>query len=162
MKRLLPAPWLSLALFVLWLVLSQSTSAAQLLMGVLVGVGVPWLSAPLRPQRGRLSSPFVLLRLIGHVARDVMAASLLVARGVLRLPRREPHSAFVTIPLQLRSTHGLAALAVITTVTPGTVWCVLAHDGSWLMLHVFDVDDEAAFIAEYKQRYERPLMEIFE
>ncbi|MEO6033366.1 MAG: Na+/H+ antiporter subunit E [Burkholderiaceae bacterium] len=162
MKRLFPAPWLSFALFALWLALNHSTSPAQLLMGVIVGVGVPWLSAPLRPQRGGLSSPLVLLRLIAHVGLDVIAASLLVARGVLSLPRRDPRSAFVTIPLQMRSTHGLAALAVITTVTPGTVWCVLAHDGGWLMLHVFDVSDEADFIAHYKQRYERPLMEIFE
>jgi multicomponent K+:H+ antiporter subunit E len=160
MKRLLPAPWLSLALFVLWLVLNRSTSPAQLLMGVIVGVGMPWLSAPLRPQRGNLSSPIVLLRLVGHVGLDVVAASLQVARGVLS--RREPRSAFVTIPLQLHNTHGLAALAVITTVTPGTVWCELAHDGSWLRLHVFDVSDEAAFVADYKQRYERPLREIFE
>ena len=26
-----------------------------------------------------------------------------------------------------------------------------------LLLHVFDLDDEAAFIAHYKARYERPL-----
>lgn len=162
MKHLLPAPWLSVALFALWLVLNQSVSPAHLLMGVIVGLGVPWLSAPLRPQRGHLSSPLVLLRLIGHVALDVVEASWLVARGVLRLPGREPRSAFVTIPLQLHNTHGLAALAVITTVTPGTVWCELAHDASWLSLHVFDVADEAAFIVQYKQRYERPLMEIFE
>jgi multicomponent K+:H+ antiporter subunit E len=31
-----------------------------------------------------------------------------------------------------------------------------------LMLHVFDVDDEAVFIDHYKARYEQPLMEIFE
>ena len=31
-----------------------------------------------------------------------------------------------------------------------------------LLLHVFDVDDEAAFIAHFKSRYERPLQEIFE
>jgi multicomponent K+:H+ antiporter subunit E len=30
------------------------------------------------------------------------------------------------------------------------------------VLHVFDVVDEAAFIEHYKQRYERPLREIFE
>jgi len=56
----------------------------------------------------------------------------------------------------------LASLAMITAVVPGTVWAELATDRSALLLHVFDVDDEAAFIAHYKSRYERPLQEIFE
>lgn len=31
-----------------------------------------------------------------------------------------------------------------------------------LMLHVLEVDDAQAVAAQIKQRYERPLMEIFE
>jgi multicomponent K+:H+ antiporter subunit E len=68
----------------------------------------------------------------------------------------------VHVPLDLRDPHGLAALAIITAVVPGTVWFELAADRSKLLIHVFDVDDEAAFIASYKARYELPLKEIFE
>ena len=66
------------------------------------------------------------------------------------------------VPLDLDDANGLAVLAVITTIVPGTVWCELAVDRSALLLHVFDLDDEDAFVARYKARYERPLMEIFE
>ena len=59
-------------------------------------------------------------------------------------------------------TFALAALAMITAVVPGTVWSELASDRSVLLMHVFDVEDEAAFIAHFKQAYERPLQEIFE
>ena len=69
--------------------------------------------------------------------------------------------AFVTIPLDLRDVHGLAALSMITAVIPGTVWCELAPDCSALRLHVFDLPDEANFIAHYKADYELPLKEIF-
>jgi multicomponent K+:H+ antiporter subunit E len=56
-----------------------------------------------------------------------------------------------------------AALAVITAVVPGTVWCELAPDRSAFRLHVFDVEeDDEAFVARFKARYERPLQEIFE
>jgi len=68
----------------------------------------------------------------------------------------------VRVPLALRNPHALASLAMITAVVPGTVWAEMATDRSALLLHVFDVDDEAAFIAHYKSRYERPLQEIFE
>ena len=76
---------------------------------------------------------------------------------MLRARRRAPRSAFVACRSTLRDPHALAALAIITTVVPGTVWSELAPDRSALLLHVFDLDDEAAFIAHYKARYERPL-----
>jgi len=71
-------------------------------------------------------------------------------------------SRFVQIPLELRDPNALAVLAMITCLTPGTAWGEIAFDRSTLLIHVFDVADEAAFIANIKQRYERPLMEIFE
>ena len=51
---------------------------------------------------------------------------------------------------------------MITTVVPGTIWSELALDRSILLLHVFDLEDEAPFIEHFKTTYERPLMEIFE
>jgi multicomponent K+:H+ antiporter subunit E len=38
----------------------------------------------------------------------------------------------------------------------------LALDRSILLMHVFDLADEASFIAHFKATYERPLMEIFQ
>ena len=68
----------------------------------------------------------------------------------------------MAIPLDLRDPLGLAILAMVTTVVPGTVWCELAPDRSALLLHVWDAPDQAAFVARFKRRYEQPLREIFE
>lgn len=162
MKRLLPAPVLSLSLFALWLLLNQSISVGHLLLGTVVAVAMPLLTAPLRPLPARIRRPRVLLRLILTVGWDVVMSNLKVGRDVLRSARRMPASAFVRIPLDLRDANALAALAIITTVVPGTVWSELALDRSAVLLHVWDLEDEAVFIAHYKSRYERPLMEIFE
>lgn len=161
MKRLLRSPLLSLALFALWLLLNDSVSLGHLLIAVVVALGAPWLSGSLRPQGGQVSSPGVLLRLVVVVGRDVVWSALSVARGVLLAPRRAPRGTFVRVPLDLRDAQALTALSIITTVVPGTVWSELAPDRSSLLLHVWDLDDEAAFIAHFKQSYERPLMEIF-
>ena len=85
-----------------------------------------------------------------------------IARGIVRSRARRSTGAFVKVPLELTDPSALAALAMITTVVPGTVWTELAIDHSAVLLHVFDVDDEAAFVADFKARYERPLKEIFE
>ncbi|MDP1999973.1 MAG: Na+/H+ antiporter subunit E, partial [Rhodoferax sp.] len=62
----------------------------------------------------------------------------------------------------LRDPNGLAALAAIMCVIPGTIWSELALDRSALLMHIFDMKDEQAEIELIKTRYERPLMEIFE
>jgi multicomponent K+:H+ antiporter subunit E len=66
------------------------------------------------------------------------------------------------VPLEVRDPNALAVLAMIVTATPGTAWAELAHDRSVLLLHVLSLDDEAAVVATIKERYERPLREIFE
>jgi multicomponent K+:H+ antiporter subunit E len=85
-----------------------------------------------------------------------------VGLGVFRATQRPPRARFVVVPLELRDAQALAALSIITTVIPGTVWSELAPDRSRLLLHVFDLDDEDRFVARFKARYEQPLKEIFE
>lgn len=162
MSRLFPAPLLSVALFVLWLLLNLSVSPGNLLLAAVLGTFAPLLMAPLRPQHAHVRRPLTVAKLIGRVGLDVIRSNLQVARGVLGAGQRPPRSAFVHIPLDLHDAHGLAALSMITTVVPGTVWSELALDRSVLLLHVFDLEDESAFIEHFKQTYERPLMEIFE
>ena len=53
MKKLLPAPLLTAALIVMWLVLNHSVSLGQIILAVLFGVAAPALLAPLRPTRPR-------------------------------------------------------------------------------------------------------------
>ncbi len=162
MRRLLPAPLLSVALFVLWLVLARSASVGQLIIAALVAVAMPLLTGSLRPLRVRVRRPGVIVRLILRVGFDVVMSNLAVAGGTLRPRERLPRGRPVRIALELRDPHAIAALAMITTVIPGTVWMELAADRSWFLLHVFEVDDDEAFAARYKLRYERPLKEIFE
>ncbi len=161
MRRFLPAPLLSASLFVMWLVLQGSLAAGDVLLALFLAVAIPLACAPLRPLPVRIRRPLVLVRLILVVGHDVLMSNLHVALGVLRSPWRAPRSAFVRVPLEIRDPNALASLCAITTVIPGTVWTELVADYG-LLLHVFDVDDETAFVAHFKERYERPLKEIFE
>ncbi len=162
MRRWLPSPWLSLGIFGGWLLLTRSGSIGQVLLGLVVAVVAPLLAAPLRPQAPPLRRWGLLMRLIARVGVEVVRSAVDVAIGIARVGRRPPRGSFVVVPLDLRDVHGLAALSMITAVIPGTVWTELASDRHALLIHVFDLDDEAAFIARYKRDYELPLKEIFE
>jgi multicomponent K+:H+ antiporter subunit E len=162
LRRIVPAPLLSASLVGMWLVLARSTSLGQIVLSLSLGLVVPHLTRELRPAGVRLRRPLLVVRFIGRVGYDVLASNLVVAWGIVTWRLTQPQARFVVIPLELRDPAGLAALAMITTVVPGTVWSELALDRSQLMLHVWDVGEEGAFVAHFKARYEQPLREIFE
>jgi multicomponent K+:H+ antiporter subunit E len=71
----------------------------------------------------------------------------------------------VWLPLRIRDPHGIVTLAGIITMTPGTLSADLSEDRRHLLIHAFDVEDDAAqaaLIADIRTRYEAPLMRVFE
>jgi multicomponent K+:H+ antiporter subunit E len=162
MKRWIPSLPLSLALFVVWLLLSQSLDAATLVSAAVMAIAVPLLTQGLRPAPVRMRRPGLALRLVFVVVWDMLKSAYDVARLLLTRRTSQISAKFVQVPLELRDPNALAVLAMIMCLTPGTAWGEIAFDRSTLLIHLFDLDDEAAFIEMIKTRYERPLMEIFE
>lgn len=161
MKRLLPAPLLSLTLFVAWLALNQSASAGNLVLAALFAITFPHMFGGFRVDPPRIRRPMVIARLAAIVLYDIVVSNIEVARRILG-PESAIKPRFVWVPLDIRDPHGIAALAGIITMTPGTLSSDLSADRRHLLVHAFNVDDEEALIASIKQRYESPLREIFE
>lgn len=162
MTRLLPFPWLSGGLLVLWLLLNQTLAVGHFLLGGAFALAGPWVMAALVPERPRIRRPGAILRLSLRVLIDITQSNIAVARIIL-LPAPRPRSAgFVRIPLRLRDPCGLAVLACIITATPGTLWADYDSAKSILTIHVLDLVDEDEWIRTIKQRYEQLLLEIFQ
>ncbi len=161
MKRLLPAPLLSVILFIVWPLLNQSWSLGQLALGALLALVIPWFTEALRTDKGALRHPLKIVRLGGVVLWDIVTSNVEVARRILG-PEAAIRPGFVWLPLSITDPHGIVALAGIITMTPGTLSSELTEDRRHLLIHVLNVDDEAALIAGIKARYETPLQEIFE
>lgn len=168
MRKLLdtifPAPLLSLLLIILWMVMTQGYSLANLTLALVLGFAIPIFSDALRPRDVRVRHPWTIVKLAWIVMLDAWKSNWLVIRVLLKQnATKEDTSIFVRIPLDMRDPNGLAVLAVITTITPGNAWAELSMDRSTLLLHVFDGNvDKEEVIKTVKERYERPLMEIFE
>ena len=156
-------PVLTLVLVAIWLLLNNSASLANILLGLIIAVLLMLAAAQLRPLHPRLRRLWVAIPLIFMVLIDIVRSNVGVGRIVLGMVRdRDVHSGFVDVPLDLKDPHGLAILAAIITSTPGTAWAGVSEDGNTLKLHVLDLKDEAEWISMIKRRYESPLMRIFE
>lgn len=158
-----PPVLLVLALTGMWLLLTNSLTAGNALLGLSVSLLMVYGFRAVRPLQPRLHRPQAAVLLLSRVFVDILKSNVAVGRIVLGLHgKRAIYSDFLKIPLDLRDPHGLAVLAAIVTSTPGTVWADLSANGSTLTLHVLDLRDKEAWIATIKERYECLLMEIFE
>ena len=92
---------------------------------------------------------------------DIVRSNFAVAALILGGVKRRRTSGFVAIPRELTNQYGLALLAVIITSTPGTLWAHHDIGPTRLLLHVFDLIEESAWIDRVKGRYEPLLLEIF-
>lgn len=157
----LPHPFLSLLLLVLWLLLFNTVTLAHVLFGLLLGILVPLFTSRFWPGSPRVRRPLRLARYALLVLGDILVANVQVAWLILG-PSARLRPAFVQYPLELREDFSITLLASTISLTPGTVSADVSADRRTLLIHALDVDDEAALIAQIKQRYEAPLKEIFE
>ena len=163
MRRLIPFPFVSLALCVLWLMLNQALDPATLLFGALLGIAVPLLSRRLQPfGYPRLRAPRIFARLIAMATWEIVRSCYNVSRIILFSSYPDIRSEFIRVPLTLRDPYGLAMLSCLINMTPGTVWVELLPERHELALHVFDLHDAQWWVDTIQKRYEQPLIAIFE
>ncbi len=161
MTRWLPHPAMSIGLLLCWLILNQSVSPGQILLGSILGVTIALLFDRLRPPEFKVRRPAILLRLLGRVTLDILRSNIAVAAIILGGRWRSVNSGFVEVPLQVTNRYALALLACIVTSTPGTIWVRYDPEAQILLIHVFDLVDETVWIHTINERYQRPLMEAF-
>lgn len=160
-RRWLPHPILSVMLLIIWLLLNNTLAPGHIVLGAIIGVAIPWFSARFWTDDARFLRPAVLVRFVPLVLWDIVVANVVVAKLIVG-PSARLRPAFVQIPLDITNPHAITALASVITLTPGTVSADLSADRKTLLVHALDVPDEAELIASIKQRYERPLKELFE
>jgi multicomponent K+:H+ antiporter subunit E len=154
-------PWLSLLLAALWLLMQQSLAPAHLLSAAVLALAVPRLVHGFLGPASRVHSLPALARLCVVVLWDIVVSNAVVARIVLD-PRAQPRPGWVPVVLDTAHPTAVALFASIITMTPGTVSCIVDDERGEILVHALDCDDPQAMATQMKQRYERPLRQIFE
>jgi multicomponent K+:H+ antiporter subunit E len=162
LRRLFPHPYLTLTLIVLWFLLVNQIKVGSLVMAVFLGTILPHLTSAWWPDRPIIRRPLGLLAYTALVMWDVIVANFQVARIVLFMPKAKIRSAWVTIPLDLRSPEAISLLAGTITMTPGTVSSDMSACGKALLVHSLHAPDPDAVRDTIKARYEARLKRIFE
>ena len=160
-RWLLPHPFLTILLAVVWILLQNQFSAGMAVFGLILGVVITKVTAvwwPERPGAIRVGAMFSYAII---VLWDILVANIQVAWIVLTVPNSKLKPAWIVIPLDLKQPEAITMLAGTITLTPGTVSADLSDAGHSLLVHVLHTDDPDAVVTEIKTRYEARLKEIF-
>lgn len=160
LRRILPHPILSLTVTLVWILLVNDVTAGVVVLGLVIGLAVPLLTAPYWPNRPRLRLGPAMLRYGAVFLWDILVANIEVAWIILTRPSDRLRPAWLVVPLEVRTPEAITALAGTISLTPGTVSTDLSACGRALLVHALDVSDPAAAVARIKARYEAPLKEI--
>lgn len=158
---LLPHPFLTLLLALVWTLLQNQVSAGMVLFGFILGIIIPRITAvwwPDKPQRLRVGKLFAYMMI---VLWDIIIANIEVGWIVLTRPNSRLRPAWVVVPIDLKKPEAITMLAGTITLTPGTISADLSDGGRCLLVHALDTDDPDAVRDQIKNRYERRIKEIF-
>lgn len=161
MRAVLPYPLLAAGLAFMWLALSGFTPGHAIL-AVLVALGASYALQALGETSPRIRRYAAIPELLGIVLYDIVRSNFAVAGIILSGKRRQRTSGFILVPIRLTNPSALAILSIVLTSTPGTAWLDYNSARGTLLIHVFDLVDEATWVDLIANRYERLLLEIFQ
>ena len=160
MKAILPRPLQSLTIMATWLLAQMSVSPGNLLMGAFVGIVIPLWVKRFWPNAPRVQNMGKLIKYIMVFLWDVLVANIQVALWILG-PKDKLRPRFLYVPLEVTHPFTITTFAATISLTPGTVSSHISGDHRLLIVHCLHTDDDDKTVREIKDRYEKPLLEIF-
>ena len=162
MGRMFPHPQLTAMLTLVWLLLVNTFTPGNLILGLVLGIAIPVITQPFWQKRPVLRSPLRIAEYVAIVLWDIVVANVVVAYTILFKSNARTRSHWISVPLELTSPEAITVLAGTITMTPGTVASALTADARAILVHCLDTDDPEGVRDQIKRRYERRLKEIFE
>lgn len=108
----------------------------------------------------RLGIKFLLiLKFLLFFIREIIIANLRVAHDVVT-PRPRANPGVIAIPLDCNSDLEITLLAIIISLTPGTLALEVSDNKQKLYIHAMFISDKDKLISEIKQHFEAPIMRI--
>ena len=157
--RILPHPFVSVIVGVSWLMLNHSATLFDVTVAFILGLIIPKLVQPFIVNTPNIhwTSAF---KLFFVVLWDIIVSNIRIAKQVLG-PTKNLQPKWFRVPLDTEHEHVTTLLAMIITTTPGTVSAGIDQERGDILVHALTSDDPDAEILEIKERYEAPLMAIF-
>jgi len=150
---------LNLSLALAWSALSGEFGPTNLLIGLLLGYVVLFISRrAIGPTDYFIKVPLAF-SFAAYFLRELVLANLRVAYDVLT-PRPHMQPRIIALPLQVRTPAEITALSYLISLTPGTLSLDVSADRKVLYIHAMYARDADALRQELTNGIERRLLQL--
>ncbi|MBK9050145.1 MAG: Na+/H+ antiporter subunit E [Chloroflexi bacterium] len=149
----------NIGLALVWMFLTGEFSAANFVMGVILGYGLMLLTRRTFASERYIQKVNGVIRFLGFFLYELLTANIQVAKMVLR-PQLNIKPGIVAVPLDVRTDAEITLLSNLITLTPGSLSLELSPNGQLLYVHGIYVDDEQEFIRRIKSGLEARTLEV--
>lgn len=153
-----PFVW-NLLLGLIWVALTGDFTAANLLIGILLGYLILAFAGSTVGAEGYAGRVWKRIGFLFFYLWELVLSNLRVARDVIR-PRSHASPAIVAIPVEGLSPPQITLLANLITMTPGTLSIDTSDDRRTLYIHAMFVDDVQKLRDEIEHSLTRRVREL--
>ena len=108
-----------------------------------------------------MKSAWSLLCLLATFIRELLVSNLGVARIVLS-PRLHIRPGLIAYRTELKTDLAITTLAIIITLTPGTLTLEVSEDRTVLFIHALDIEEPGVVADSIRNSFEKRLLELEE
>ncbi|MEK4564473.1 Na+/H+ antiporter subunit E [Alkalihalobacillus sp. FSL R5-0424] len=150
---------LNLIAAVAWMLFQNSFTFVDFVIGYIIGIVALFLARPLLGYTFYMRRVVAAIKLFLLFLKELVVANIDVLKVVLS-PKLNVSSSIIAVPTQLETKGEITLLAVLITLTPGTLSMDFSDDSQTIYIHALDAPDREQFIKDIQQTFERAIMEV--
>ena len=142
-----------------WMLFTNSFTFVDFVLGYVVGIFTLLLFKKSIGFDFYLRKVWAVIKLFILFLKELVLANVDVVKAVLS-PRLDLDSSIVAVPTKLKSKGEITLLAVLITLTPGTLSMDFSDDSQTIYIHALDAPNRDELIKQIQNTFERAIMEV--
>lgn len=152
---------LNLFIAALWLLLQDEVTPqfTTFLMGFIVGIGILYAMHRFYGTQFYLRRVFSIIRLVMLFNLELLLSSYSVLKQIMT-PKLNITPGIFTYKTKLKGDWEVTALALLLTLTPGSVVMEVSEDGDMFYIHAMDMEQSKDAVIRSIGKFEKAIMEV--
>ncbi|MGA3600967.1 Na+/H+ antiporter subunit E [Lysinibacillus agricola] len=152
---------LNLFIATLWLLLQDEVipQFSTFLMGFIVGIGILYVMHRFYGTQFYLRRVFSIIKLLWLFNWELLISSYSVLRQITT-PKLNITPGIFTYKTALKGDWEITALALLLTLTPGSVVMEVSEEGDMFYIHAMDIEQSKEAVIRSIGKFEQAIMEV--
>ncbi|MFJ8461186.1 Na+/H+ antiporter subunit E [Lysinibacillus xylanilyticus] len=152
---------LNLFIATLWLLLQDEVipQFSTFLMGFIVGIGILYVMHRFYGTQFYLRRVFSIIKLLWLFNWELLISSYSVLKQITT-PKLNITPGIFTYKTELKGDWEITALALLLTLTPGSVVMEVSEEGDMFYIHAMDIEQSKEAVIRSIGKFEQAIMEV--